>query len=203
MQLFVYKVDGKAIRLTSSFPLVLAGEVRSSIWQVLKTIHWLFTLGKGEVHFLGGGNFMHFAGVFFKYLTMPKTKKKDKMKTKAEGSGKSLLVEPSSECKEFVVALIARFYERESTMSLESCYVRYAEEGITKFKMDMTQRVMDALHNDKWMEETQKSGYQKFLDNVVHDSIWNVKNILTKYRKAHRPGNAAFTDVITTTDLFA
>jgi hypothetical protein len=54
---------------------------------------------------------------------MPKTKKKDKMKTKAEGSGKSLLVEPSSECKEFVVALIDRFYERESTMSLESCYV--------------------------------------------------------------------------------
>jgi hypothetical protein len=103
------------------------------------------------------------------------------MKTKAEGSGKSLLVEPSSECKEFVVALIARFYERESTMSLESCYIRYAEEGITKFKTDMTQRVMDALHNDKWMEE-------KFLDNVVHDSIWNVKNILTKYGKVHSPG---------------
>jgi hypothetical protein len=133
---------------------------------------------------------------------MPKTKK-DKMKTKAEGSGKSLLVEPSSECKEFVVALIVRFYERESTMSLESCYVRYVEEGITKFKSDVTQRVMDALHNDKWMEETQKSGYQKFLDNVVHDSIWNVKNILTKYGKAHRPRDAAFTDVIATVDLFA
>jgi hypothetical protein len=62
---------------------------------------------------------------------------------------------------------------------------------------------MDALHNDKWMEEIQKSGYQKFLDNVVHDSIWNVKNILTKYGKAHRPGDAAFMDVIATTDLFA
>jgi hypothetical protein len=129
----------------------------------------------------GEGELFFFASVFFKYLTMPKTKKKDKMKTKAEGSGKSLLVEPSSECKEFVVALIARFYERESTMSLESCYIRYAEEGITKFKTDMTQRVMDALHNDKWMEE-------KFLDNVVHDSIWNVKNILTKYGKVHSPG---------------
>jgi hypothetical protein len=85
-----------------------------------------------------------FAGVFFKYLTMLKTKKKDKMKTKAEGSCKSLLVEPSNECKVFVVALIARFYERESTMSLESCYVQYAEEGITKFKTDMIQRMMDA-----------------------------------------------------------
>jgi hypothetical protein len=62
---------------------------------------------------------------------------------------------------------------------------------------------MDALHNDKWMEETQKSGYQKFLDNVVHDSIWNVKNILTKYRKTHRPGDTTFTDVIATADLFA
>jgi hypothetical protein len=182
----------------------LAGEVRSSIWLVLKTIHWLFTLGKGEVHFSGGGgNFLLFAGVFFKYLTMPKTKKKDKMKTKAEGSGKSLLIEPSSECKEFVVAFIARFYERESTMSLESCYVRYAKEGITKFKTDMTQRMMDVLHNDKWMEETQKSGYQKFLDNVVHDNIWNVKNILTKYGKAHRLGDAAFMGVIAIADLFA
>jgi hypothetical protein len=93
---------------------------------------------RGSPLFREGEKLFAFCRCFFKYLTMPKTKKKDKMKTKAEGSGKSLLVEPSSECKEFVVALIARFYERESTMSLESCYIRYAEEGITKFKMDMT-----------------------------------------------------------------
>jgi hypothetical protein len=37
----------------------------------------------------------------------------------------------------------------------------------------------------------------------VHDSIWNVRNILTKYGKAHRPGDAAFTDVIATAYLFA
>jgi hypothetical protein len=110
-------VDGKAVCLTSSFPLALAKEVRSSIWLVLKTIHWLLTLGKGEVHFSGGGDFLLYVGVFFKYLTMPKTKKKDKMKTKVEGSGKSLLVEPSSKCTEFVVALIARFYETLFTMT--------------------------------------------------------------------------------------
>jgi hypothetical protein len=62
--LFVYKADGKAIRLTSSFSLALAEEVRSSIWLVLKTIHWLLTLGKEEVHFLGGGNFLLFVGFF-------------------------------------------------------------------------------------------------------------------------------------------
>ena len=133
---------------------------------------------------------------------MPKTKKKDKMKTKAKGCGKSLLVELSRECKEFVVALIARFYELESTMSLELYYVEYAEEGISKFKSDIIQRLMNALHNDKYMEETQKNGYLKFMDNVLHDSIWNVKNILIKYRKAHRLGNTAFTNVITTADLF-
>jgi hypothetical protein len=53
------------------------------------------------------------------------------------------------------------------------------------------------------MEDTQKSGYQKFLDKVVHDSIWKVKNILTKYGKAHQTGDVAFTDVIATVDLFA
>ena len=63
---------------------------------------------------------MLFAGVIFKCLTMPKTKK-DKMKKTGEGSNTSRLVEPSNECKEFVVALIARFYEPEFTMSLESC----------------------------------------------------------------------------------
>src|SRR5450759_2029981 len=133
---------------------------------------------------------------------MPKTKK-DKMKMKEEGSNKSWLVEPSSECREFVVALIADFYERQSTSSLESCYVRYAEEGITKFQMDMSQRVMRALHNDQWLEETRKTGFQKFLNNMVHDSIWNIKNVLTKYGKAHRPGDVAFTDVIARADLFA
>jgi hypothetical protein len=61
----VYEVDGKAVRLTSSFPLALAGEVRSSIWLVLKTIHWLLTLGKGEVHFSGGGELFAFCRCFF------------------------------------------------------------------------------------------------------------------------------------------
>ena len=67
-----------------------------------------FRSGKGEGEV--------FVGVFFKYITMSKTKKKDKMKTKAKRYDKSLLVEPSSECKEFIVALIGRFYECESTM---------------------------------------------------------------------------------------
>ena len=80
---------------------------------------------------------------------MPKTKKKDKMKMKAEGSNKSLLIEPSNECKDPIVAFIARFYERESTMTLRLNYIRYVEEGITKFKIDMTKRMMDALHNNK------------------------------------------------------
>jgi hypothetical protein len=61
----VYKADGKAVRLTSSFPLALAGEVRSSIWLVLKTIHWLLILGKGKVHFSGGGGNFFFLQAFF------------------------------------------------------------------------------------------------------------------------------------------
>jgi hypothetical protein len=62
---------------------------------------------------------------------MPKTKKKDKMTKKGEGSSKSVLDQPSRECREFLVDLIARFYTHESTMSLQSSYIRYGEEGIT------------------------------------------------------------------------
>jgi hypothetical protein len=47
--------------LTSFFPLALAREVRSSIWLVFVTIHWLLTLGKIEVHFSGmEGSFCRF-----------------------------------------------------------------------------------------------------------------------------------------------
>jgi hypothetical protein len=47
-RLFVYKAVGKAVRLTSSFPLALAREVGSSIWLVLKTIHWQGCHGDGR-----------------------------------------------------------------------------------------------------------------------------------------------------------
>ena len=53
------------------------------------------------------------------------------------------------------------------------------------------------------MKETHKNRFQKFLDNVVHNNIWNVKYILTKYEKVHQPGDVVFTDVITTAELFA
>jgi hypothetical protein len=43
----------------------LAGEVRNNIWLVLRTIHWLFTLGKGEVHFSGKGELFAFCTCFF------------------------------------------------------------------------------------------------------------------------------------------
>jgi hypothetical protein len=74
---------------------------------------------------------------------MPKTKKKDKMTKKGEGSSKSALDQPSHECREFLIDLIARFYERESTMSLQSSYIRYGEEGM-----------QDALNIPMWHEET-------------------------------------------------
>jgi hypothetical protein len=48
------------------FPLPWQELVRSSIWLVLKTIHWPSPWEKGKSTFQGGGNFLLFAGVFFK-----------------------------------------------------------------------------------------------------------------------------------------
>jgi hypothetical protein len=42
-------------------------------------------------------------------------------------------------------------------------YVWYEEESISKFKIEMQQRMMDALYNPRWMDETHKSGYMKLL----------------------------------------
>jgi hypothetical protein len=55
--------------------------------------------------------------------------------------------QPSKECRDVLVELILRFYEAESSMALKMKYVRYGEEGISKFKMEMQQRMMEALHN--------------------------------------------------------
>jgi hypothetical protein len=81
------------------------------------------------------------------------------------------------------VELILKFYEVESSMALEMKYVRYGEESISKFKMEMQQKMMDALHNPWWMDETHKSRYMKFLQSLAHDSIWNTKNIINSHWK--------------------
>jgi hypothetical protein len=60
----------------------------------------------------------------------------------------------------------------------------------------MIERMQDALNIPMWHEETDKRGYHGFLENLVHDSLWNTKNILNKYAKAHRPGDAGLQDTI-------
>jgi hypothetical protein len=68
---------------------------------------------------------------------MPKTKKQEKLKQRKEASTNKVLNKPSRECKEFLVGLLARFYEVESSMALEMKYIRYGEESISKFKTEM------------------------------------------------------------------
>jgi hypothetical protein len=80
---------------------------------------------------------------------------------------------------------IARFYESESSMALERKYIRYRKESISKFQMEMKKRMMQALHVPLWMDETMKSRYQKFMDNMVHDALWNAKNVFVKYGKKY------------------
>jgi hypothetical protein len=47
------------------------------------------------------------------------------------------LEQPSKECWKFLVDLILRFYEAESSMALEMKYIRYGKESMSKYKMEM------------------------------------------------------------------
>jgi hypothetical protein len=94
--------------------------------------------------------------------------------------------QPSKECRDFLVELILRFYEADSSMALEMKYVRYGEESISKFKMEMQQRMMEAFNNPRWMDGTHKSGYMKFLESLAHNRIWNAKNIINSHWKKHQ-----------------
>jgi len=92
---------------------------------------------------------------------------------------------PSKDCKKFLVKFMVKFYEQNSAMALKNKFVRYSEESINKFKTDMTASMMQALCVSQWIAETEKRGFRKFLDQRVHDSLWNTKKILAKYGKDH------------------
>ena len=112
-------------------------------------------------------------------------------------------VTPSEDCKKFLVEFIARFYEDNTVMALESKYLRYKEESVDKFKRDMANNMQQALHVPRWIAETEKRGFTKFLDQRVHDSLWNAKNVLTKYGKEHRDSDETFYEqVILKVELF-
>jgi len=109
---------------------------------------------------------------------------------------------PSKTCKKFLIELIIKFYESETIASLDSKYVRYQEECLDKFKTKMCQKMLDALHIPKWHEETEKRGFQKFLENKVHDALWNAKVVVEKYGKEHRADDEDFQETMLKVDLF-
>ena len=78
---------------------------------------------------------------------------------------------PSENCHEFVIQLIVKFYEDNTPKALESKYVKYGEQGLDKFKNEITQMIMNALHVTEWMEETHKPGYMKFLEDRANDAL--------------------------------
>jgi hypothetical protein len=77
---------------------------------VIKTIQWLFTSERREVCLARGrGEFSQ--------------KKQEKLKQKKEATTNMAVNTPSSECREFLVGLHARFYEAEFNMAMEMKYI--------------------------------------------------------------------------------
>jgi len=109
---------------------------------------------------------------------------------------------PSNVCKGFLIKCIMEFYESETTMSLDNKYVRYQEECLDKFKANMKEKMLDALNVLEWYHEIEKKGFLKFLENRVHNALWNAKVILEKYGKEYHTNDEAFEQVILKVDLF-
>ena len=133
---------------------------------------------------------------------MPKDKKKQKVVEFPWPALHPTRDPPSESCKNFLIELIVRFYEQNSTRCLESKYVRYRDEGPDKFKSEMTLLMTEALKAPVWEEEMAKRGSSQWLANRAHDALWNSKNILAKYKKQYREGDEAFNDVVLKADLF-
>lgn len=133
---------------------------------------------------------------------MPKNKKKQKTDDFFTPKLHPVNDFPTDECKNFVLELIVKFYEENSLRALESKFVRYREEGPDKFKMEMRKIIMDALSSPLWIAETEKRGYIRFLDNRVHDALWNINHLMVKFAKQYREGDEAFHDIVLKADLF-
>ena len=109
---------------------------------------------------------------------------------------------PSKACRIYIIEFVAKFYEANTLRSLESKYVRYHEEGPTKFKLEMRELMMEVLQAPMWRTETEKRGFSRWMDDRVHDALWNPKNVLAKYGKLYRGGDVEFNDVVCKADCF-
>jgi hypothetical protein len=137
---------------------------------------------------------------------MTKGKKVAKVKNGAGPSTQSSVEiareTPSEECKKFMIECIIKFYESETTLSLDNKYIRYGEECVAKFKADIRQVLLDATNVPEWYEDKDKRLFTKCLENRVQDALWNSKVVLAKYGKQYRPNDVAFEEVVLRADLF-
>ena len=62
--------------------------------------------------------------------------------------------------------------------------------------------MLNALNVPQWQYETKKRGFNKCLENKVHDALWNADVVLGKYGKQHRANDEAFEQVILRVQLF-
>ena len=115
-----------------------------------------------------------FFGYDVLYIRIVRTKRAGKRKVEDEGVNYNVegcAKHPSEALNKMFIKCIRDFYESETTMSLESKYVRYNEAGIKKFKSEMWQRFMDAVAVLEFQHEMDNNGFDKFLRNKVHDVL--------------------------------
>ncbi len=123
---------------------------------------------------------------------MPRSKKSATGKQHVVPGIKQAREISSDACKLFLIELVVKFYEKETNVSLDSKYLRYQEECLSIFQHDMTQKVLDALNVLEWTNEMEKKGFNKVLENKVHDALWNAKVVLQKYGKQQRPDDERY-----------
>ena len=163
-------------------------------------LHWLLSFGKTKVQHLGGSFCRFFAGKCL-LITMPKAKKGGKPRWGGAFPNPNKDY-PSDFCKDFLIQVIVAFYETETTMSLESKYIRYEEECVEKFNTDMRDRILEALNKPQWYEDIHKRDFGEWMDKRVHDGLWNSNVMIKKYGMVHRANDEAFDQVVLRADMF-
>lgn len=66
---------------------------------------------------------------------------------------------------------MVKVYKENIVTMLKSKCSHNDGKKIEKFKQVIENSMLQALHAPRWIAETKKSGFTKFLDHMMHDSL--------------------------------
>ena len=99
---------------------------------------------------------------------------------------------PSRECRDEVLRAIYRFFVEHPMSFFSLCYLQHTVEvGKAAFTRDVRELIDRVIGTDKWRNERMKSGYVRWVEDRIHDAMWNPTGLAERFAKEEAIINSA------------